>query len=326
MKKFVKILAIIFGILILLLIAGISFLKLALPNVGEPELLTINGSDEQIEHGKYLANNVMVCMDCHSERDWTKFSGPVIEGTLGKGGEIFNEDMGFPGSFISKNITPYALSSWTDGEIFRAITTGVSKDGNALFPIMPYTHYGKVDRNDIEAVIAYLKTLPSIESEIKESEANFPMNLIINTMPEKPQFITKPKVNDRIQYGAYLVNSAACYDCHTKQEKGKFTGEDFAGGMEFRFKDGSIVRAPNITPSQSGIGSWTKDQFIERFKFYADSIYVPPLVESGSFQTVMPWTMYSGMKEEDLGAIFAYLKTLKPVENTVERFSTASVN
>ena len=120
-----------------------------------------------------------------------------------------------------------------------------------------------------------------------------------------------------------MVNAAGCYDCHTKMEKGEYVGEDFSGGMEFKFKNGTIVRSSNITPHTTGIGSWTKEQFINRFKQYVDSTYMPHDVENGKFQTVMPWTMYGGMEEKDLGAIYTYLKTLKPVDNEVEVFSEA---
>lgn len=324
MKKIIKIGTWLFGALILVAIVGLSYIKISLPNTGEPEELTVSSTEERIKHGEYLANHVMVCMDCHSKRDWTKFSGPVVEGTLGMGGEIFDQNMGFPGTFISKNITPAALSDWTDGEIFHAITTGVSKDGKALFPIMPYTHYGSIDRKDIEAIIAYLRTIPPIESINPKSKANFPINFIINTLPQKATFIEKPSKDNLIEYGAYLTNAAGCYDCHTEQKKGKFIGEAFAGGMEFHFGDGSILRSPNITPHKTGIGAWTKEQFIQRFKQYEDSGYTAPTVSKGSFQTVMPWTMYAGMKTEDLAAIFAYLESLEPKERVVERFSKAS--
>ncbi len=323
MKKVFKVLLVIVGLLLLVVIAGLSYIKLALPNVGEPQEITINHSEKLVKQGEYLANNVMVCMDCHSERDWTKFSAPLVEGTLGKGGEVFDQNLGFPGVFISKNITPYALSSWTDEEIFHTITTGVSKNGDALFPVMPYSHYGKLDQKDVEAIIAYLRTLPSIEAENKKSVPDFPMNFIINTIPKKAELVTKPDASDRIAYGKYMVNAAACYDCHTKQEKGQFIGEDFAGGMEFRLHDGSVVRSLNITPHETGLGKWTEEQFVGLFKSYVDSGYVPSAVEKGSFQTVMPWVMYGGMKEEDLKAMYAYLMTLEPVDNTVIRFTSS---
>jgi hypothetical protein len=261
-------------------------------------------------------------MDCHSERDWSKFSGPLVPGTLGKGGEVFDQKLGFPGSYIAKNLTPHHLGSWSDGEILRAISTGVSKDGQALFPIMPYTHYGKVDRQDLEAIIAYIRTLDPIESEPQASSSDFPMSLIINTLPTEAAFTKKPPASDKLAYGEYLVNAAACYDCHTKQEKGQFIGADFAGGMEFPMHDGSISRSANITPhEETGIGTWTEEQFVQRFKLYLDSNYTLPTIEKGDYQSTMPWMMYAGMKSEDLAAIYTYLQSLEPVENEVIKFT-----
>jgi hypothetical protein len=82
------------------------------------------------------------------------------------------------------------------------------------------------------------------------------------------------------------------------------------------------VRSSNISPdSETGIGTWTQEMFIARFKAYADSSYVPASVSPGEFNTIMPWTMYAKMKEEDLSAIYAFLETVKPIENQVEKFS-----
>ena len=61
--------------------------------------------------------------------------------------------------------------------------------------------------------------------------------------------------------------------------------------------------------------------FLGRFKQYADSGYTPPKVNPGEFNTIMPWTMYAGMKEDDLKAIFAYLKTLAPIKNQIVKFT-----
>lgn len=74
-----------------------------------------------------------MCLDCHSQRDYSKFAAPLVPGTEGKGGELFGKDLGFPGDFYSPNITPAGVGNWTDGELFRTITTGVSKDGMLCF-------------------------------------------------------------------------------------------------------------------------------------------------------------------------------------------------
>lgn len=309
-------------LLIVGLVAVLLYVKLALPNVGKPEEIKIEPTAKRLERGKYLATSVSVCMDCHSTRDWNKFSGPLVDGTLGKGGEVFDQKFGFPGTFYSKNITPAGIGNWTDGEVLRAIASGVNRDGKALFPVMPHAHFGKMDREDVYSIIVYLRSLKPIENIVSDSKPDFPMNFIINTIPQKAEFSKIPSKSDTVAYGAYLFNAASCSECHSKQEKGKpIAGMELAGGFEFRMPTGGIARSANITQDrETGIGKWTEKDFVERFKAYADSSYVPNTVGKGNFNTTMPWTMYSKMNAEDLKAIFAYLKTVKPIKNNVVKF------
>lgn len=324
MKKILKILG--FTVLLLIIAAGgiFVYVNFALPNVSAASDLVVTTDDQAlIERGAYLANHVAVCIDCHSTRDWTKFSGPLIPGTEGKGGEVFDEGMGLPGTFYSKNITPYGLSSWTDGEIYRLITTGVTKDGEPIFPIMPYPSYGKMDPQDVTAIIAYLRTLPSIDHKNLPSSANFPFNLIMRTMPKDAEPVILTERMSIIEKGRYLLTIAGCGDCHTPQDKGApIEGMTLAGGFEFKMPKGGTVRSSNITPDkETGIGNWTSAAFVSHFKSYADSGYMPHAVGQNDFNTVMPWMMYAEMKTEDLEAIFAYLQTITPVKNSVEKFT-----
>jgi mono/diheme cytochrome c family protein len=299
------------------------YIKVALPNVGAAPALKVENSKERIERGLYLANSVTVCMDCHSTRDWTKFAGPLAQGTLGKGGERFDQTVGFPGVYYSKNITPAGISRYTDGELFRLITTGVTKEGRAMFPVMPYGHYGKMDPEDIKSIIAYIRTLAPIQNQVPESTSDFPMNFIINTIPSKAEPQKIPSKSDQMAYGAYMVNASACIECHTQVNKGKVIPElAFSGGREFLLGDKSTVRSANLTPDKTtGIGNWTEEQFISRFKTYADSTYKPATVAAGEFNTAMPWNMYSKMNKEDLAAIYKYLRSVKPIENKVVKFT-----
>jgi mono/diheme cytochrome c family protein len=320
MKKIIK------GILLLLVIVVMTILlyvKLALPNVGKIEYLSIKPTASRLERGKYLATHVCVCVDCHSTRNWNEFSGPLVDGTLGKGGEVFDQRFGFPGSFYAKNITPSGIGDWTDGEVLRAIASGVSRNGAALFPIMPHPHFGQMDKEDLESIIVYLRTLKPIENVVPESKADFPMNFIINTLPKEPRFSNMPNDSDIVAYGGYLFNAASCSECHSKQEKGKpIEGLELAGGFEFPMITGGVVRSANITQDKTtGIGKWTEADFVNRFKSYTDSTYVSNKIPKGFFNTVMPWTMYGGMKEQDLKAIYAYLKTIRPIHNNVEKFT-----
>ncbi len=320
MRKAIKYPLYLLGFLVLLLLATFIGISVFFPNVGPPPVMTVEITDAKVERGHYLAHHVMLCMDCHATRDWTLFAGPPIPGTEGGGGDVFDQEFGFPGRFVAPNITPYKLADWTDGEIFHAITSGVNKDGRALFPIMPWHLYSRLSEEDIRAVIAYLRILSPIESNPPASKADFPVSLILKTMPEKPNLKPRPPRNNIIDYGRYMTTASGCIDCHTRHEKGKFVGEPYAGGMEFKLPGGSVVRSANLTPHETGLGSWTRDQFVERFKAYDVSTFTPFEVKPGEFQTIMPWSMYAGMERYDLEAIYEYLTSLDPVDNPVVLF------
>ena len=319
-RNFLRIFLILIAITIVAIGGLLGYVKTALPNVGAAPDIHIAGTPEQIARGHYLANYVMQCLECHSERNWNVFAGPMIPGTEGKGGEAFTQELGFPGSYIAANITPAGIGDWTDGELFRAITSGVSKDGHPLFPIMPYTNFRQIDSNDIIAAIAYIRTLPPIENTTEKSSTDFPMNFIIHTIPKKPAFQPVPSKSDKVAYGAYMVTAANCKECHTKFENGKFTGVPFAGGREFPLPNGTL-RTPNLTPHSTGLGNWTEETFIQRFKMYSDSTYVPIKPEDLGYQTYMPWMNYTHMTTEDLSAIYAYLRSVPAVANKVEKFT-----
>jgi len=323
MKALKRILLVLLVLIIVLVGGLLAYVNIALPKVSKAPDIYIEVTPERVSRGEYLANNVAACIDCHSVRDHSKFAGPIKSGTFAAGGERFDQTMGLPGLYTSKNLTPSHLGKWTDGEIFRAITAGVNKDGGALFPIMPYPNYAQMDKEDIYAIIAYLRSLDPIDNDIPESKSDFPMSLIIKTIPKDPELSTRPEKSDIIAYGEYLTTMASCIDCHTPAEKGQYNMDMYmAGGMEVKYPSGGTLRSANITPHvETGIGSWTLDQFIHRFKSYEDSAYNSPQVEPNTFNTIMPWLMYSGMTEEDLSAIYAYIKTLKPVENRIERFT-----
>lgn len=314
-------------IIVVVAVGGmITYVKSALPNVGPPPEMAVEMTPDRIARGKYLANNVMQCVECHATRDFSLFAGPVIPGTEGSGGEVFDQKFGFPGKFVARNITPHGVGDWTDGELFRAITTGVNKEGKALFPIMPYHQFGQCDPEDIKSVIAYLRTLEPIEKVNEESVPDFPVSILINTMPAKFDPVALPSPEKRLAYGKYMATAALCSECHTEKDKGEIVGLPFAGGFEFKFPDGSVARAANITPHESGIGSWSKADFVERFKQYSSDDYSPHKVQPGQMQTVMPWMTYSGMDESDIEAIYDYLQTITPVDNTVQTYSPPPSN
>lgn len=306
--------------LVVILVGVILYIVWFLPNIPVTDV-KVEVTPARIERGKYLANHVTVCVDCHSTRDWSRFSGPMVTGTEGKGGEIFDQKMGFPGSFRAPNITPFLLKDWNDAEIYRAITSGVSKDGHPLFPIMPYPAYGTLDTEDIYSIIAYIRSLAAIENTPPRSNPTFPMNVILHLIPGKAIPQAKPSMPDTVNYGEYLVRAAGCIECHTPAEHGQIVKTlAFSGGREFQMPDGSELVSPNITPDmETGIGKWSKEAFIFRFKAYNLATYNPPALTKGEIQTIMPWTMYAGIDSTDLTAIYRYLHSLAPVVNRVAK-------
>lgn len=322
MKKLIKISLFTVAFLVLFAAAFYIYMLKAYPKINPPQDIKISATPEMLKRGEYLFNNVCGCADCHSTRDYSKYAGPLTAGTTGKGGFEFSEELGLPGKFYAKNITPAGLKDWTDGEILRAMTEGVSKNGEPLFPIMPYPAYGKMDKDDVYSIIAYLRSLPPVENKIENSKPSFPMNLIMRTIPEKSNFRKIPDKSNTVEYGKYLVNIAGCNDCHTQQVKGEFQMDKYlAGGQEFKLPGGIIVRPANITPDkQTGLGSWTKENFLNKFHEYSKEKYIPSVVKDGDFNTIMPWTFFSGMTDEDLSAIYDYLRTINPVYNQVTKF------
>lgn len=298
---------------------GLLYVVMAFPDVGPAQELRVAATPERIERGRYLAESVSLCIDCHSERDFRYLAGPLKEGTWGQGGERFDRSVGVPGVLHAPNLTPAALGTWTDGELLRAFTAGVTRDGRALFPLMPYPAYGRMARPDAEAIIAYLRTLAPIERQVPAQALDVPMNLIVRLIPRPSAPSPVPDPADEVAYGRYMATIAACGECHTPIEAGEpDSAMAFAGGHAFQMPWGTS-RAANITPDpETGIGGWTREQFLARFAAYRGA---RELVSAGGFNTIMPWTQLAGMTETDLGAIYAYLRTVPPVRNSVVRFS-----
>jgi mono/diheme cytochrome c family protein len=297
------------------------------PSTRPPPDVTVQPTPELIARGEYLTHNVMACVDCHSPRDKGLFAMPPKKGMEFAGGECFGEEQGMPGKVCVPNITQdkeSGLGQWTDGEIMRAVREGVSRDGRALFPFMPYTYYRSMSDEDLHAVIAYLRTVKPVQQQVARSEFGFFFRHIMNTFPEPLEGpVSPPSRASSVEYGRYLTTMGSCKECHTPRGS---TGikEDlaFSGGQEFNFSGVVHVRSANITPDlETGIGKMTRDQFISRFHSFKG---VEPEPVSPARQTVMPWPFFAGMSEEDLGAIYDYLRTVKPLENKVEHFPEAA--
>ncbi len=327
MKPFIKIVTGCAAVLAVACAVGYAYLNAAFPKVEPAGNIRIEATPQRLARGQYLVRHVTGCLGCHSDRDWGCFSGPIKEDTLGKGGfHLDKKLMGLPGDFYAKNITPYHLKDWTDGEIVRALRSGVNKRGEALFPIMPYDDFSGLAQEDLYSIVAYLRTLKPIAFDPHARRLDFPVNLIVKTIPQNPgPFPPAPDRKKTLEYGRYMVNATGCMHCHTPLDgQGRpLPGMEAAGGLEFHWPDGSTVRSVNITPDkETGIGDWSKDYFVKRFKLGQKMAQSHTPVKPGGFNTPMPWQEYGGMTGGDLAAIYAYLHNqVKPVRHQVEKFT-----
>ena len=310
-----------------LLLAVAALASLACAKNIPPPAVKASTDEATVAKGKYLSST-MGCLACHSERDWTKLGGPVKEGRELVGDAALSKEAGFPPSFDfgSPNLTPAHLKEWTDGEIVRATFLGQGKQGEGFFPLMPYMEWrDAIALDDAGAVVAYLRTVPAVEGAPMPAR-KFPMpGFVLNGFPEPRDLrAAAPKPGDA-DYGKYVAVRSGCMACHTNADaRGKFTGAPYSGGRMFPLPQpaGGAVWSANLTPDEeSGLGKWTKEMFVARFKSSTLEVARAVTVNKGDFQTNMPWWTYSELSEEDLGAMFDYFRSLPATKNVVVKHS-----
>jgi len=308
---------------VVIVVAGFgAYLTLLKPERANPRDIRIAMTAERIERGRYLFENVADCGGCHSDRDWTRYGGPEKAGRRGSG-MAFPEELDFPGSIVAPNITPdpaTGLGTWTDGEKIRAIREGISRDGHPLFGFMPYQSFAGMSDDDVQALVAYLNTMPPVRSAMPRTKLDFPVSLLSRLDPKPVSGpVGAPPASNRKLYGEYLVRLADCEGCHSQLDKGKpVSGLEFAGGHTFQIGK-LVVNSANITPDEeTGLGKWSEEQFVMRFRAneHLTLENAPPANQSGF--TVMPWASFSHLKEDDVRAIYTYLRGVKPVRNAVD--------
>jgi hypothetical protein len=173
------------GVLVVVIIGGISAVGWQVVLGPDARAVTdrrFEATDARIARGEYLAS-AAACFHCHSEHDLTDPTYPVVPGRRGAGWDMPIPELG---KVVSRNITPdpeTGIGAWTDDEIARAIQEGVSRDGSALFPIMPYLNFRNMTDEDVASLVVFLRTLPPVKQVRARSEYIFPLNLLINTMP-----------------------------------------------------------------------------------------------------------------------------------------------
>ena len=154
MRLFLKALAVLGVLLVVVAGGGLAYLFANYPNVPPAGTVTLPTSPE--------ASRAASTWPSTWRSAWTAIPSATSPSSparsrpapSGKGGERFDgPTAGMPGVLYASNITPAGIGEYTDGELMRAVTTGVARDGRAMFPLMPYPNYGRIAREDVEAIL-----------------------------------------------------------------------------------------------------------------------------------------------------------------------------
>jgi mono/diheme cytochrome c family protein len=269
-------------------------------------------ADEQADlakRGSYLVNGPLACANCHSSRaaDFSLIPGKEFAGGFHLIDPAFDA--------YSANITPdkkTGIGTWTDAQIIRAIREGKDEEGKIIFPPMPVPTYNNMSDDDVKAVVAYLHTLAPVENEVPKSKWNIPQQ----PMPPA-KGLPSPANSETIAYGKYIVTALAhCFECHTTPGANGMPDFDHhlgAGGFLITLAPGMTVRTPNITSDpETGIGKWT-DADIKR------ALTEGLTATGGHLSPPMPFPWFKNMTPDDIDAVVAFLRTVPPIKNKVER-------
>jgi mono/diheme cytochrome c family protein len=270
-----------------------------------------SATPEALARGKYLVESVG-CVQCHSPVDKSRPGDFPVEQKRFSG-RVFTPEEGFPGTIVAPNITPDPVSGigqWTDGEVARAIREGVSRDGRPLFPLMNYPWYRNFTDSDTLAMIAYLRVQKPMRSSLGKTELDFPVNLIVRTMPqpltESPKGLGAPG----LERGQMLVKVLLCGECHTPMEQGQPTpGYELAGGTPFRGPWGTVYAANITSHPSAGIGAFSNEDLVRIFREGRN--------RSGRPLWVMPWSATRNLSDEDLNSLILALRQVRPNPNMV---------
>ncbi len=269
-----------------------------------------------VARGRYLVRDVVNCASCHGDTSSAsiaaRFAGDDIPLSGGYAWDIP------PGKFYARNITPdpeTGIGNIPDRALARALRYGVGHDGRALLPFMEVQ--GLSDE-DLVAVISYLRTQPPVRNLVPMHQYNLLGKIVKATVLANPvgPKATPPGASPHgatVENGRYLVESVAlCWACHTQRNDatGELTGPRFGGATGFLEPDDPehSWSPPNITsdPETGRLGKLTEDEFVARFR-------VGRLLPGSP----MPWQGFARIPEDDLRAIYRYLRTVPAVKRDV---------
>jgi mono/diheme cytochrome c family protein len=276
---------------------------------------------ERLARGKYLVEGLLQCPACHSETDFSKRPFEVIPGKK-LGGFVFpNIELGLtkPNRIVAPNISPdpeYGAGTWKDAVFVRALRQGIGHDGRTLFPLMPYSYFRNLSDEDLASVIVYERSVAPVHIKRPKTVLTEELKNAFQPLPPLAH-VPEPDRSDRVKYGKYLVEGGHCDSCHSPtDEKGNPLPEMYLGGgapLVGTWEGGKklqTVNALNLTPDASGISYFDEEMFID-------------VIRNGGFKprplsNIMPWAFFRNLSDDDLKAIFAYLRTLKPVCHHVD--------
>ncbi len=295
------------GVLLFLSVSGLPKYQ----DVATPEL-KVELSPEKVEKGLRIAS--MVCNHCHMGNETRQLIGRRVEDIPSEFGVIY-----------SANITQHptaGIGSYTDGELARLIRSGVKKDGTYSPPYMP--KFPQLADEDLEALIAFLRSDHPLVQANETVQKPCEPSLLVKGLsrvafkpypyPEKP--IEVPDTADLVSFGKYVATGRlGCYECHSADFKTNtpLTPETspgyFGGGNKLLRMDGSVVLAPNITMHEEhGIGSWTEEEFAKAVKWGQNP-------RGGTYE--YPMAPYTAMTDQEVKAVYAYLKTVPVLDNAI---------
>lgn len=260
------------------------------------------GNADLVKRGDYLVNTILTCGNCHTPKGP---KGDIMEKVF-SGGLTFDEP---PFKVTASNITPdkeTGIGGWSDADIKKLLRKGVRPNGTDVAPIMPTGFYEIVTERDMDAIVAYLRTLKPIKNQVPDPVYRFPAPRQVFPGAEKPY--TEAMLKDKVKNGFYLATIGHCMECHTPLEKGHHDwAKTGTGGMEFPGPWGKSV-SPNITQSKTkGIGAWS-DAEIKR------AITQGVSKDGSRLKPPMGYHYYAQMTASDLDAIVAYLRTVSAKE------------
>ena len=322
MKRALKVVGMTLVVIAVLLVCGITLTIGWRPFIGpRARPLTdrkFQPTPARLARGRYMVEG-LGCFDCHGEHDWTKHDAPLIEGTRGAGYAEFPM-AGLPGRVVAPNITPdpeTGAGKWTDDQLARAIREGIGHDGRALFPFMPYPDMRVMSDEDLASVIVYLRSIPAVHKALPATEIIFPVKYLMRSAPQPiTEPVGEPDRSNPVKYGKYLVTIAGCADCHTPQSKGQnLPGMDFAGGFILEGPWGRVASA-NITPDPSGISYYDETLFVQALR--------TGYVKARELNQIMPWWHYRSLTDDDLKALFAWMRTIPPVKHRMDNSEPAT--